>query len=223
MKRNNRLTLLKATGILFVAIALSLLIAAMCFSASVNDSYWKNLSVESLEQVQDDKSRGEPYFFLGVAYAYMGELELAIDAFTDFEAIDLNRQLRRQIIEDYKHAEQYTSGHSEETLRDWSILAFAYYSDYRYPESIAMFNRLIEAEPSNVWHYMYLGYVYGLNGQLDEAISTIQSGLAREPKNEYLRALLAAAYFEKGMTAKAALELLKAPGIVKRLIELNRL
>lgn len=222
MDKDKQFAFFRATIVLLISMLLPVLLSTISFSASVNDSYWKQLHSESQTQIQSDKTRGEPYFYLGVAYAYLGELELAIDAFDDFEAIDLNCKLRRDVIESYKHTEQYMSGDSSEVLRDWSILAFAYYSDYRYPQSITMFNRLIESEPSNIWHYIYLAYVYCLDGQLDEAIVVLQTGIAMEPKNEYLRALLAGAYFEKGWTGKAALELLKAPGIVKRVLELNR-
>ena len=109
-----------------------------------------------------------------------------------------------------------------ETLRDWSILAFAYYLDYKYPQSIDLFTRIIKVEPANFWNYAYLAYVYCLNDRLDEGLAILDTALEIEPKNEYLKALRAAAYFEKGWTAKAAWELLKTPSIVNKIMELSR-
>jgi tetratricopeptide (TPR) repeat protein len=86
-----------------------------------------------------------------------------------------------------------------------------FYTNRRYPEAIAMFDRVIARRPDLVDAYRYKAYVYWQMGQPDAAIKTLEATLAQNIADQDIRTRLATFYAETGQPQKGITLLANLP------------
>jgi eukaryotic-like serine/threonine-protein kinase len=158
--------------------------------------------------VELDPNFARGHASLGVSYANLGELTLAIESYKKaYELRERVSEREKLYISAYYY--MYVTGELEEAVRQYKLLihdyprgdtahlnqGFAYATLGRYEEAAAETREALRLEPNNVIAYDNLGWAYlGLN-RLDEAKETFEQALARKLEDPYLHQYMYALSF----------------------------
>jgi tetratricopeptide (TPR) repeat protein len=152
-----------------------------------------------------EKNPQDPWahFNLAVTYAYMGKLELGLEALGKVDKLD--KQFAPKVIDRYERA-------TKKSPDDWRLrfrLAFAYYFDDQKDKAIEELKKVAVTEPvtgKNAWAYGYIAYIYGEQKKWDEAIAACEKALEIEPEAGALHLAYAYGLMKKGDKLKATSE-----------------
>lgn len=174
-------------------------------------AFWERQLHLAKEEITVNPTSQDGYFQLAVAQAMLGLIEGSFDSFETLDKLDTGHSFAGSIIARYAQQER-----SRDDLLVQSYLAFAYYWQKQYANSVEVFEQVVHLDPSNPWPRNYLGFAYYKAGYLPKAINILESSVAIDPTNQYSHALLGLAYYEAGHFFKALQELTKGAGALRQ-------
>ena len=172
------------------------------------------VSQDVLTEIEEHKAIYEQHptsnkamFDLAMSYAYSGQ-------------ILKGWKLLKQIPESYAPivVKEYEAAMKEDPL-EWRHpfkCAFGYFFKGEKQKAIALFQRVVDIDPKQVWGYGFIGLVYGEMGEVDEAIKYCKLGLKVEPNATAIHFLLGEAYRKKGKYFRAFRQFLKVGRLQKK-------
>lgn len=199
-------------GLLLAAMAFFFIPIAFVETAAAEESFWLTQLHTARQLLETDPNNLDHQFRLATAQAMLGRVEESMETFETLTSLGADDGYARVIVERYGGKPEY-----ENDLLIQTFLAFAYYVDKDYPNSVKAFDRVIELDPLNPWPLNYQGFSLYQCGQLDVAVVRLQKSLRLQPNNQYTHLLLGLAYYEQGHYLKALAEFAKAPGAIKKI------
>jgi tetratricopeptide (TPR) repeat protein len=159
--------------------------------------------------LRDNAAGSDPQslFWAAVAYANLGRIEEARQAFERLDKADPARRVAEPVKAESRRLQADNPG----DLRALNGLAFLAYAEGDYETAGKQFESVVALDPQNPWPRCYWGYSLGKSGRVNEAVKGLEEGVRRFPENEVLHFLLGLAYYHQGSYVRALLQMAKAP------------
>lgn len=189
-------------------------------SRSKYQSEWKDLietNQKLIKQEPKDKIENiKAHFRLGVAYANLGEVDLAKEEFDLLDELDDKKEDKelKKLIKYYK--KQFNKTPKDLLLLNY--LGFAYYADHNYESSLRTFKKIVNEDPENIWSHNYLATVYGKLKKYDKAEKVLKKSMEIKDNN-YTHFLLGAVYYKQGSIFKALYHVGKSGSVATKLLD----
>lgn len=190
--------------VVILCISILLLTGVTSGESASFDDQWMALAEESHEKLAQDEEDLRAMFSLAVAYANLGQIQMAQKWFETVSQKPGRREETQFILEEIQEA-------LEDTPQDVLLTgkyAFILFSQREYGEALPYMERLKELGPSSIWPRNYLALTLIYLNRHEEAHEVLDSSLEME-ENRYTRAIKGYAYWEEGYSFKATRQFLR--------------